>query len=87
MIGFIGSPWTVATYLIEGDSSKKFNKVLKILKDDEPFIERLLEQITTISIDYLQKQVSSGVDITMIFDTWGSLLNEHEYEKFSLKYN
>tara|TARA_B100001765_G_scaffold160617_1_gene104755 strand:+ start:68 stop:1123 length:1056 start_codon:yes stop_codon:yes gene_type:complete len=86
LIGFIGSPWTVATYLIEGDSSKKFNKVLKILKDDEPFIERLLEQITTISIDYLQKQVSSGVDITMIFDTWGSLLNGQEYEKFSLKY-
>ena len=86
LIGFIGSPWTVATYLIEGDSSKKFNKVLKILKNDEPFIERLLEQITTISIDYLQKQVSSGVDITMIFDTWGSLLNGQEYEKFSLKY-
>ena len=86
LIGFIGSPWTVATYLIEGDSSKKFNKVLKILKDDEPFIECLLEQITTISIDYLQKQVSSGVDITMIFDTWGSLLNGQEYEKFSLKY-
>ena len=86
LIGFIGSPWTVATYLIEGDSSKKFVKVLKILKDDETLIERLLNQITTISIEYLQKQVSCGVDITMIFDTWGSLLNNHQYEKFSLKY-
>ena len=86
LIGFIGSPWTVATYLIEGNSTKKFKKVLKILKEDEPFLVRLLELITELSINYLQKQVSHGVDITMIFDTWGSLLNEDEFEKFSLKY-
>tara|TARA_Y100000590_G_scaffold57526_2_gene60585 strand:- start:32275 stop:33330 length:1056 start_codon:yes stop_codon:yes gene_type:complete len=86
LIGFIGSPWTVATYLIEGNSTKTFKKVLRILKEDELFLERLLEQITTLSIDYLQKQVAHGVDITMIFDTWGSLLNENEYERFSLKY-
>ena len=83
LIGFIGSPWTVATYLIEGNSTKTFKKVLRILKEDELFLERLLEQITTLSIDYLQKQVAHGVDITMIFDTWGSLLNENEYERFS----
>ena len=76
----------MATYLIEGNSTKTFKKVLRILKEDELFLERLLEQITTLSIDYLQKQVAHGVDITMIFDTWGSLLNENEYERFSLKY-
>lgn len=86
LIGFIGSPWTVATYLIEGDSSKKFTKVLKILENDEKFIEQLLDQITTISISYLQKQILHGIDVAMIFDTWGSLLNDKQYEKFSLKY-
>ncbi|MEC9205774.1 MAG: uroporphyrinogen decarboxylase [Pseudomonadota bacterium] len=86
LIGFIGSPWTVATYLVEGNSSKKFNKVLRILKDDKVFIERLLDQITEISINYLQRQVHCGVDVAMIFDTWGGLLEKDEYEKFSLKY-
>ncbi len=86
LIGFIGSPWTVATYLIEGNSTKTFSKVLNILKNDKPFLKLLLDKITKASINHLEGQIKSGVDITMIFDTWGGLLEGELYEEFSLQY-
>ena len=86
LIGFIGSPWTVATYIIEGNSSKTFTNVLKMLECDEKLLHKILDMLTNISIDYLNKQIESGIDVAMIFDTWGNLLNDKQYEKFSLRY-
>jgi len=86
LIGFIGSPWTVATYIIEGKSSKTFANVRKMLEGDEKLLHGILDMLTNISISYLNKQIEAGIDVAMIFDTWGSLLNDEQYEKFSLRY-
>ena len=86
LIGFIGSPWTVATYIVEGNSSKKFNNVLGMLKNNPQLLHKILNILTDVSIEYLNKQILSGIDVSMIFDTWGGLLNDKEYEEFSLHY-
>ena len=86
LIGFIGSPWTVATYIVEGNSSKKFNNVLGMLKNNPKLLHKILNILTDVSIEYLNKQILSGIDVSMIFDTWGGLLNDKEYEEFSLHY-
>jgi len=86
LIGFIGSPWTVATYLVEGNSTKKFTNIKDMLKNNTNLLIKILDMITKGSIDYVKQQVQSGVDVIMIFDTWGSLLSKDEYYDFSLKY-
>lgn len=86
LIGFIGSPWTVATYLIEGNSSKQFSYVKDMLDTNPALLEKILKMITTVSIDYVNEQVDSGVDALMIFDTWGGLLSKDNYAKYSLNY-
>ena len=86
LIGFIGSPWTVATYIVEGNSSKKFTNVLGMMKNNPVLLHKILDILTDISIKYLNKQILSGIDVAMIFDTWGGLLNDSEYKEFSLSY-
>jgi uroporphyrinogen decarboxylase len=86
LIGFIGSPWTVATYLVEGNSTKKFTHIKKMLSVDKNLLEKILEMITKGSIDYVNQQIKHGVNALMIFDTWGSLLSKDDYYRFSLKY-
>lgn len=86
LIGFIGSPWTVATYLIEGNSTKQFSYVKDMLDTNPALLEKILKMITTVSIDYVNEQVDSGVDALMIFDTWGGLLSKDNYVKYSLNY-
>ena len=86
LIGFIGSPWTVATYLIEGNSTKQFSYVKDMLNINPTLLEKILKMITTVSIDYVNEQVDSGVDALMIFDTWGGLLSKDNYAKYSLNY-
>ena len=86
LIGFIGSPWTVSTYLIEGNSTKQFDYVYDLLKNNPNLLLKILEVITKASIQYVKEQINSGVDAIMIFDTWGSLLDHKTYYDFSLKY-
>ena len=86
LIGFIGSPWTVATYLIEGNSTKQFSFVNGMLKENPGLLSRILDMITKGSVDYVREQIKNGVDAIMIFDTWGGLLSGDNYEKFSLNY-
>ena len=86
LIGFIGSPWTVATYLVEGNSTKKFTYIKDMIKNDSSLLMKILDMITKGSIDYIKQQTQSGVDVIMIFDTWGSLLSRDKYHDFSLKY-
>ncbi|MBL6700325.1 MAG: uroporphyrinogen decarboxylase [Gammaproteobacteria bacterium] len=86
LIGFIGSPWTVATYLIEGNSTKKFTYIKNMMRENSNLLDKILDMITRGSIHYVNEQISQGVDAFMIFDTWGGLLSKKDYYNYSLKY-
>lgn len=86
LIGFAGSPWTVATYAVEGQSSKNFSKIKALMYQDPQAMHHLLQVLTTITIDYLNAQIESGAQAIMIFDTWGGVLSRACYREFSLQY-
>ena len=86
LIGFTGSPWTLATYMVEGGSSKNFSKVKALLYENPKHMHQLLNVLADTVIDYLNAQIEAGADSVMIFDTWGGLLNKESYENFSLRY-
>lgn len=86
LIGFGGSPFTLATYAIEGGSSKDFSKTLKVIYQNPDFLEKLLDRITETMIAYLRAQVESGVDAIQLFDSWGGILTKTLYRKFSLPF-
>ncbi|MBF0133893.1 MAG: uroporphyrinogen decarboxylase [Magnetococcales bacterium] len=85
LIGFSGSPWTLATYMVEGGSSKKFTQIKTALYNDPVFLEGLLERLVTAVVHYLNAQIAHGVDAVQIFDTWGGVLGPEEYRRFSLE--
>jgi uroporphyrinogen decarboxylase len=84
LIGFSGSPWTLATYMVEGGSSKDFSRIKALLYDDPNTLERLLDVLVEAVAQYLSAQISSGVQAVMIFDTWGGVLSGEDYRRFSL---
>ena len=86
LIGFTGSPWTLATYMVEGGASKAFSKVKGLLYENPKHMHQLLDVLADTVIDYLNSQIEAGADSLMIFDTWGGLLNKNSYEDFSLRY-
>lgn len=86
LIGFAGSPWTVATYMVEGKTSKQHNKIRGMVYSAPDLVHQLLAHLTTETIKYLQAQISAGVDCVMLFDTWGGVLDDHLYQQFSLQY-
>lgn len=85
LIGFAGSPWTVATYMVEGGSSREFSKIKGLLKSDPAMLELLLDRVATTTIDYLNAQIESGAQVLMIFDTWGAVLEPDDYRRFSMR--
>ncbi len=84
LIGFAGSPWTVATYMVEGRSSREFRKIKGLVVDDPSSMEALLDIIAKTTIEYLNAQIESGAQAIMIFDTWGAALEGDDYRRFSL---
>ena len=86
LIGFIGSPWTVATYFIEGNSTKVFDIVKNMMRENKVLLQNILEEITSASIKYINQQIIAGIDVVMIFDTWGGLLNTNDFSDLSIKY-
>jgi uroporphyrinogen decarboxylase len=86
LIGFSGSPWTVATYMVEGGTSKNFSRIKGMLYDQPAMLHALLERVTRTTIDYLNAQVAAGAQAVMVFDTWGSILTPKTYHGFSLDY-
>ncbi|HUG98826.1 MAG TPA: uroporphyrinogen decarboxylase [Gammaproteobacteria bacterium] len=86
LIGFAGSPWTVATYMVEGGTSKNFSRIKGMLYDQPVLLHELLERVTRTTIDYLNAQVAAGAQALMVFDTWGCILTPQTYLSFSLHY-
>jgi uroporphyrinogen decarboxylase len=86
LIGFSGSPWTLATYMVEGSSSKTFSRVKAMLYDEPRVLHRLLDTLARAVIAYLNAQIAAGAQTVMIFDTWGGVLTPPDYAEFSLQY-
>ncbi|MDF1796540.1 MAG: uroporphyrinogen decarboxylase [Coxiellaceae bacterium] len=86
LIGFAGSPWTIATYMVEGGSSKLFHVIKRMMYAEPKLMHALLQKITDLTIDYLAMQVDAGVDVLQIFDSWGGVLSTTAYQTFSLHY-
>ncbi len=86
LIGFAGSPWTLATYMVEGGSSKEFARIKKLVFDEPALIHRLLATTARAVTLYLNAQIAAGAQAVMIFDTWGGVLTARDYREFSLRY-
>jgi uroporphyrinogen decarboxylase len=86
LIGFAGSPWTLATYMIEGESSRDFRHSKGLLHTEPGRMHQLLEVLTEAVSGYLHAQIVAGVQAVMIFDTWGGTLAHADYQEFSLAY-
>lgn len=86
LIGFSGSPWTLATYMVEGGSTKNFAKVKGMMFDRPDLMHALLDKLAASVITYLNGQIAAGAQAVMIFDTWGGVLSPRDYEIFSLAY-
>ena len=84
LIGFAGSPWTVATYMVEGRSSRDLPTIRGLAADDPAALTLLLDIIAATTIEYLNAQIESGAQAIMIFDTWGAALAPDDYRRFSL---
>jgi uroporphyrinogen decarboxylase len=86
LIGFSGSPWTLATYMVEGGSSKDFRKSKAMLYDNPQAMHLLLDKLAQSVISYLNGQIEAGAQAVQIFDTWGGNLSSAAYQEFSLAY-
>lgn len=86
LIGFAGAPWTIFSYMIEGQGSKTFSEARKMLVQEPVISHLLLEKITQSTINYLKAQIQAGANIVQIFDSWAGILNLDTYREFGLKY-
>ncbi|HSH48717.1 MAG TPA: uroporphyrinogen decarboxylase [Halomonas sp.] len=86
LIGFSGSPWTLACYMVEGGSSRDFRHVKTMLYDTPDVMHRLLDTLAESVTGYLNAQIRAGAQAVQIFDTWGGALSTPAYLEFSLRY-
>ena len=86
LIGFSGSPWTLATYMVEGGSSKDFRHIKGMMYSQPEVLHKLLGCLAESVTDYLNAQICAGAQAVQIFDTWGGVLGHREYREFSLAY-
>ncbi len=86
LIGFAGSPWTVACYMIEGRNQQNFQTIRQMIYKNPLLLHKLLDQLAQLSILYLRKQIEAGAEVVMLFDSWGGLLSAENYLTFSLDY-
>lgn len=86
LIGFSGSPWTLATYMVEGGGSKSFQKVKALLYEQPQLLHRMLDKLAQAVAAYLNAQIAAGAQAVMLFDTWGGTLTTEDYAEFSLRY-
>lgn len=86
LIGFSGSPWTLATYMVEGGSSKVFSKIKQMLYAEPETLHLLLDKLANNIVLYLNGQIHAGAQALIVFDTWGGMLSGANYREFSLYY-
>ena len=86
LIGFAGSPWTLATYMVEGGSSKTFSKIKAFLFEDPVSAHLLMSKLADSVATYLNAQIEAGAQAVMVFDSWGGALTTPHYKEFSLAY-
>lgn len=86
LIGFCGSPFTLAAYMVEGSANKSFPIIHDMLKNQPKLLHQLLEKLAEAVSLHLKAQIAAGVNVVMLFDTWGGLLNKITYQEYSLQY-
>jgi len=86
LIGFSGSPWTLATYMVEGGSTKNFSLVKGMMYREPAVMHELLGKLADSVALYLNAQIAAGAQAVMLFDTWGGVLSTQHYKEFSLDY-
>lgn len=87
LIGFAGSPWTLACYMIEGEGSRDFARAKALAWNEPALMHRLLDTVAQAVARYLAAQVAAGAQALMVFDTWGGLLGPAQFREFSLRYH
>lgn len=86
LIGFCGSPWTMATYMVEGKANKTFPRIQRLQQEDPKTLHYLLDVLARASAEHLNAQIRAGIQVAMIFDTWGGMLTTADYQEYSLRY-
>lgn len=86
LLGFGGSPWTLATYMLEGGSSDDFARAKVLFHTDRPAFDSLLEKLAAALVSYFRMQIDAGADAIQIFDSWGGILAGPDYEAASLRW-
>lgn len=86
LIGFTGAPWTLATYMIEGQGTKTYNICKKMMYSNPELLHKILRKVTDVVKLYMEKQIESGIDVVQIFDSWASAIEPSKYNEFSWQY-
>ncbi|WP_297525432.1 uroporphyrinogen decarboxylase [Sulfurovum sp.] len=86
LIGFTGAPWTLATYMIEGQGTKTYNICKKMMYSNPELLHSILAKVTEVVKYYMEKQIEAGIDVVQIFDSWASAIEPGKYDEFSWKY-
>ncbi len=86
LIGFTGAPWTLATYMIEGEGTKTYNLCKKMMYSNPALLHKILAKVTEVVKLYMEKQIQSGIDVVQIFDSWAAAIEPSKYDEFSWKY-
>ncbi len=86
LIGFTGAPWTLATYMIEGQGTKTYNICKKMMYSNPELLHNILKKVTEVVKLYMEKQIQAGVDVVQIFDSWAAAIEPGKYDEFSWSY-
>jgi uroporphyrinogen decarboxylase len=86
LIGFSGSPWTLLTYMVEGGGSKNFSNVKRLIYNNPGLAHSILDRLSNAISEYLSAKIEAGANAVQIFDTWGGILTQHDFNEFSLQY-
>ena len=86
LIGFTGAPWTLATYMIEGQGTKTYNICKKMMYSNPELLHNILAKVTEVVKLYMEKQIQAGINVVQIFDSWAAAIEPSNYDEFSWKY-
>ena len=84
-IGFAGAPWTVATYMVEGGTSRDFAMVKRMAFGDPHGFAKLIDLLTEATVEHLLAQIEAGADVVQVFDSWAGVLSETDFERFAIE--